>query len=47
MSVKDSLRLLVFFLLAIDWPHVESKILDKEVPGVNDAETLREKRFAA
>ena len=46
MSVKDSLRLLVFFLLAIDWPHVESKILDKQVPDVNDEETLREKRFA-
>ena len=46
MAVKERLRLLVLLLLAINWLHVESKILSKKVPGVNYKEAPREKRFA-
>lgn len=37
---------MVVLLLVINWPHVESKTLHKEVSGVNDGVALREKRFA-
>lgn len=46
MAVKESLRLLVLLLFAIKWLHVESKILSKEVPGVNNKAAPREKRFS-
>lgn len=46
MAVKESLCSLVLLLLVINWPHVESKTLSKEVPIVNNEASLREKRFA-
>ena len=46
MAAQRSLLSLVVLLLVINWPHVESKTLHKEVSGVNDGVALREKRFA-